>query len=211
MSSELLQRWDEVLPGQLDLGRRLIRAWSAPERVYHGTTHLLACLNAWRRLNGRARPEGLALWFHDLIHHNQPGIDERASATAAATELSRIGVTSAEIDEISRLVLATIDHRPAVDDDAAARVCDADLAVLGAAPSEYHASVIALRAEFGALDDDEWRGWRHHQVTALLERDRLFSTPMGAELWEVSARRNLHAEWLQLNPQTSNGAGSPAP
>ncbi len=211
MTSELRQLWDEVLPGQDDLGRRLILTWSAPERVYHGTTHLLACLNTWRQLGGKARPEALALWFHDLIHHNQPGLDEQASAAAAATELGKVGLTPSEVDEVARLVLTTLDHRPAPDDHAAARVCDADLAILGAAPSQYQASVVALRAEFAGLDGDEWQAMRLRQVQALREREPLFSTALGAQLWEASARRNLQAEWVQLSDQASNGDGSPAP
>jgi predicted metal-dependent HD superfamily phosphohydrolase len=211
VSSELLQRWDQTLPGHLDLGRRLIVAWSSPERVYHGATHLLACLNAWQQLGGHARAEALALWFHDLIHHNQPGLDERASAAAAATELGDVGLAHAEIDEVTRLVLATIDHRPLADDHAAARVCDADLAILGASPLQYQASVVALRAEFATIDDGQWQEMRRRQLQALRERDRLFSTPLGAQLWEASARRNLQTEWQQLSDQASNGAGSPAP
>ncbi len=211
MSSRLLQRWDEVLPGHPALGHRLILAWSAPGRVYHGTTHLLACLEAWEQLGGTERPEALALWFHDLVHHNQPGRDERASAEAAVSELSQIGLTTAEIDDVARLVLTTIAHSPATDDAAAARVCDADLAILGAPPTVYQASVAALRAEFGGLDDRQWRAMRRRQVQALRERDKLFSSVLGARLWEAAARRNLDAEWLQLSDQASNGAGSPAP
>jgi predicted metal-dependent HD superfamily phosphohydrolase len=207
----LLDLWDEILPAQAALGRRVLAHWEAPGRVYHGPAHLQACLTAWATLGGRARSEALALWFHDLIHHHQPGIDERASAAAAVHELHLVGLAEAEIVEIARLILTTIDHQPPAADGAAGRVCDADLAVLGAEPDRYRESVAALRAEFPDLDDDQWRTLRRDQVGSLRSRAALFTTPEAVRRWEAAAQRNLRQEWAALNDQASNGEASPAP
>lgn len=211
VTDALLRQWNATLPGHSELGGRLLTAWADPARVYHGVGHLQACLTAWARLGGQHRNEALALWFHDLVHHNQPGIDERASAEVAAVELDAAGLGHREVAEVVRLILATINHRPAADDQAAGRVCDADLAILGAEPRRYLASVAALRAEFCQLTDAEWRATRRRQVETLRARESLFTTRMGRDFWEAAARQNLRQEWDRLSDQGSNGDGSPAP
>jgi predicted metal-dependent HD superfamily phosphohydrolase len=208
VSAELRRRWHQMMPEQPDLGERLLAAWSEPVRVYHDPHHLLACLDAWFFLGGRSRAEALALWFHDVVHHHQPGADERASAAFAAEQLPQAGVAEAEVAEVVRLVLVTIDHRPDPHDEPAARICDADLAILGAPAHTYLASVNDLRAEYREFSASEWTSFRRGQVDALLAREPLFATTTGTRLWAASARANLRAE---RDAYSSNGLGSPAP
>lgn len=195
---DLPRHWESLLPGQAGLGAELEQRWSEPHRHYHDLQHLAETLNALGRLGPAGRTEHLALWFHDAIHTGTPGEDEHLSAELAATLLLPAGLGRAETAEVSRLVLLTVDHRPAADDQAGARVCDADLANLGAESDRYLTSVRALRAEFGELDEDAWRAARKAAIKVFSSASPLFHTSLGNSWWEDRARANLAAELKQL-------------
>ena len=190
----LHQRWESVLPGRTRLGAELIARWSEPHRHYHDLGHLSHALAALDLLGPASRSEEIALWFHDAVHTSSPGHDEQLSAALAAQELPAVGVEAAEVAEVVRLVLVTIEHRPAPGDAAGARVSDADLAILGAEPERYRASVQALRAEAAAMDEPTWRAARRAALAAFAATRPLFHTPTGNSTWEGPARANLAAE-----------------
>lgn len=195
----LAHRWQQLLPEHPDLGLRLLTRWSEPSRHYHGLEHLAECLDALDVLGASARAERLALWFHDAVHANQAGADERHSAALAEQELAEAGLATAERAEVSRLILLTIEHRATLDDHPGARICDADLAILAAPRSRYDQSVRQLRAERPELDDRGWQISRRRRVAELLARNPLYLTAAGRERWQESARVNLAAEARQLS------------
>lgn len=191
----LAQRWDADWPDRPELGRRLLALWQEPWRRYHGTRHLAEALAA-SDLLGCTRVERLSLWFHDAVYRNRPGADELASAALAASWLDSVGWPKAETAEVTRLILLTGRHRPRTEDQAGARVCDADLAVLGAPPERYRESVAQLRAEQG-LDESDWRAARRAVVESLLATHH-YATPIGRALWGARSRANLRAELDRL-------------
>ncbi|SYZ32698.1 HD domain-containing protein [Propionibacterium australiense] len=191
----LVQRWSADWPDQPELGRRLMALWQEPWRHYHGSQHLAEALEAGDLL-GCTRLERLSLWFHDAVHRNRPGEDEPASAELAASWLVSAGWAPAETAEVTRLILLTGHHRPLAADEAGARVCDADLAVLGAPPARYQESVAQLRAEQG-LDEAGWRAARRAAVGHLLATHR-YATATGRALWGARSRANLRAELDRL-------------
>jgi predicted metal-dependent HD superfamily phosphohydrolase len=190
----LHRRWESVLPGRARLGAELIARWSEPHRYYHDLGHLSDALAALDLLGPASRSEEIALWFHDAVHTSSPGHDEQLSAALAAQELPAVGVEAAEVAEVVRLVLVTIDHIPPAGDAAGARVSDADLAILGAEPERYKASVLALRAEAASMDEATWRASRRAALAAFAATKPLFHTARGNSRWEGPARANLAAE-----------------
>ena len=194
MTGTLLRRWESVLPGSPGLAAELIARWSEPHRHYHDLRHLAETVEALDLLCPASRLEEIALWFHDAIHSNSPGEDERRSAALAAHALPAAGLGAGETSEVVRLVLVTIDHQPARADDAGARVSDADLAVLAADPDRYRASVQALRVEAAQLDEEAWRATRLAALAGFAALQPLFHSPSGNAWWEDRARANLAAE-----------------
>jgi predicted metal-dependent HD superfamily phosphohydrolase len=190
----LRQRWESLLPGREHLGAELLTRWSEPHRHYHDLAHLSDALVALDLLGPASRSEEIALWFHDAVHTSSPGHDEQLSAALAAQELPAVGVGAAEVAEVIRLVLVTIDHRPQPGDAPGARVSDADLAILGAEPHRYRASVRALRAEAAGMDEAMWRASRRAALAAFAATRPLFHTAVGNSWWEGPARANLAAE-----------------
>lgn len=197
MTAALLSGWADLLPDRPGLGEELLARWSEPHRHYHDAGHLSAALSAHADVGGTARPERLALWFHDAVFTGVPVEDEHASAELARRRLGDV-LPGEEVAEVARLVLVTIEHHPAVGDHAGARVSDADLAVLGAEPDRYTASVRALRAEAVATPDLRWREQRLARVDHLLRAEPLFHTEPGRRRWLAAARANLAAERLAL-------------
>ncbi len=196
--SSLAHRWAALLPGHDALGAELLERWSEPHRRYHDTSHLSHALDALVEVGGTARPERLAIWFHDAVHTGTPGRDEHDSAALASDRLAGTALDAGEIDEVCRLVLVTIEHSPAAGDAAGARVSDADLAILAADPARYLASVDALRSELGSVADADWREARLARLAELLAAESLFHTPTGRHQWLARARTNLAAEQRAL-------------
>lgn len=193
-TAPLRQRWESLLPGRTRLGSELLARWSEPHRHYHDLGHLSDALAALDLLGPVSRSEEIALWFHDAVHTSSPGHDEQLSAALAAQELATVGVEAAEVAEVVRLVLVTIDHRPLPHDAAGARVSDADLAILGSGHTRYRESVRALRAEAAGMDEESWRASRRAALAAFDATRPLFHTALGNSWWEDRARVNLAAE-----------------
>ena len=194
MTAALRLRWESLLPGRGRLGAELVARWSEPHRHYHDLGHLTDALAALDLLGPESRSEEIALWFHDAIHTSSPGHDEQLSAALAAQALPAVGLDAAEVEEVVRLVLVTVDHRPVPEDAAGARVSDADLAILGAEPARYSASVRALRAEAPGVDEETWRTSRRAALAAFAATTPLFHSALGNSWWEGPARANLAAE-----------------
>lgn len=174
----------------------LLARWAEPHRRYHAKSHLRDGLAALDLLQA-GRVERVAFWFHDAVHHNSSPGDELASA-ALARDLLR-DLPAAEVDEVCRLILVTVDHAPSPDDEAGARVADADLHGLGLPWERYCVNVAAIRAELPALGPAEWVERRRRFVERMLSRDSVLNTPKGLALWEHQARDNLRGELDQLS------------
>jgi len=195
------------------VGDDLVARWGEKGRLHHGRTHLREVLDAVALLaDDVATPEealraSLAAWFHDAVHSSGrrrddplPGgvSDEQASGDLAHDAMT--GLVEAEVrDDVVRLVLLTATHRPEPGDAVGALLCDADLAVLGAAPARYADYAAAIRVEYAHVPADVFRPARAAILEQLLDGD-LFHTPAGRRRWEDRARANLRAEIAALRP-----------
>jgi predicted metal-dependent HD superfamily phosphohydrolase len=209
VTAALLTRWQAVLPDRAQLGDELIARWSEPHRHYHDLRHLGETLEALDLLGPSSGLEEIALWFHDAVHTNSAGVDEHRSAALAARKLRSAGLGAADTAEVVRLVLVTIDHCPEPGDLAGARVSDADLAILAAAPQRYRASVQALRAEAGQPDEQAWRTTSAH---ALVPHDCRQGQVGGPRTGQPRRRtcQLLQAVTFRI-PAEPSSAGAPVP
>ena len=200
----LLQPWVDALgerPEVLRAGRDLLRRYAEPHRRYHDLRHLGEVLEALRALVDGGHVPGpvvLAACWHDAVYDPEAADNEQRSALAAATVLRRLGVAPADVAEVVRLVLLTVGHDPEPGDRHGALLCDADLAVLAAAPDRYGAYAADVRAEYGHLDEATFRAGRASVLRTLLDRPRLFTTEQGHRRWDAPARRNLGDELARL-------------
>jgi predicted metal-dependent HD superfamily phosphohydrolase len=140
----------------------------------------------------------LGAWYHDAVYQPSRLDNEKNSAALARSGLGAIGVEDGVVDEVVRLVHLTASHRADPGDTDGARLCDADLAILGSDPPGYDAYRRAVREEYAAVDEPAWRLGRSAVLREFLDRDRIFATPKGRRLWEAPARANLSRELNDL-------------
>jgi predicted metal-dependent HD superfamily phosphohydrolase len=191
------EQWDNAvarLGGQPTLAADdLARRYAEPHRKYHNAAHVEAVLRAATELSDEDCPVlVLAICAHDVVYDAKPGDDERASAEWARKWLSEAKVAEEHIARVEALVLATIKHES--DDVLAHVLLDADLSILGAAPSDYDAYAHAVRQEYAAVPEELWRAGRAHVLKTLLDRENLYQTARAQALWDAPARRNLTRE-----------------
>ncbi|MFD0315774.1 HD domain-containing protein [Streptomyces flavalbus] len=180
----------------------LLARWAEPQRRYHTLAHLTAVLDHVDVLAEHAADPDvvrLAAWFHDAVYLPDRSENEERSARLAERALPEAGVPEAKTAEVARLVRLTVTHDPAPDDPDGQVLCDADLAILAAAPSAYAAYTAAVREEYGFVPNDAFREGRAAVLRQLLALPRLFHTPYGAEHWEATARYNLTGELEMLS------------
>jgi predicted metal-dependent HD superfamily phosphohydrolase len=154
-------------------------------------------LEALDLLTGPADPPRtvlLAAWFHDAVYRGVAGQDEEESARLAEERLSHAGLPAVEVEEVSRLVRLTSDHRPEPGDDDGALLSDADLSVLGGEPEPYARYVAAVREDYAHIGDADFAAGRAAVVRQLLDLDPLFHSERARELWADAARRTLRGE-----------------
>jgi len=218
--TELLERWRSAIAGVgatadeptvTAAGMALIRRWSEPHRHYHTLAHLtavLAVVDAHAHTAAAPDRVRLAAWWHDAVYNPRATGDanERASAALAERTLRALGVAPEGAAEVARLVLLTARHEVGSDDPDGALLCDADLAVLAAAPAVYDEYAAAIRREYAHVPDPDFRRGRAAVLRHLLGLPALYRVPSLAAQWEASARANLSRELASLeNGELASG------
>ncbi len=164
--------------------------------VLHHIAHLIAVEVATDHVDVHVHVDvdavRAAALFHDVVYDPRSATNEADSAAIAERALAEIGWSTARLSSLRDLVLATAGHE--ADTPGAAVLLDADLAVLGAEPSDYRAYVQGVRAEYDFVDEVTWRAGRAAVLRSFLARDRIYVTASMAAAREQAARRNLEDE-----------------
>ena len=170
-------------------------------RQYHNLGHVEQVLDCIKQLSpepDHATALTLAAWFHDAIYAPGRSDNEERSAFLAKDTLELVGAPPALGTEVARLVSMTGSHTPEADDRAGAVLCDADLSILGSTPDKYAEYAAAVRAEYSLVPDHLFKPARAQVLRQFLERERLFQTVIGHDLWEAPARDNIRREISEL-------------
>ncbi|UFU07225.1 HD domain-containing protein [Ruania halotolerans] len=189
-------------------GERLIKRWSDPSRIHHNLKRLIGVLARVDELAPETHDPDvvrIAAWYHGAAfdaaarqaYAHRGGVDEVASAELARRELSELGVPAKVVDRVSALIIGIARHSAPKNDIDAQALCDADLGGLAAEPQRYQAYRREVREEYRHIPDRDYVEARLAIVTKLLNRNRLFKSPM-AQPWEDAARENLSAELDRL-------------
>ena len=180
---------------------RLAAAHGEPHRHYHTLEHVGEVLRVAGRLAaGSPGTVALAAWFHDAVYDPTRRDSEERSADLAARELTALGLDSATVDAVARLVRATAHvsgGEPPTDADARA-LLDADLAILGAAPVRYERYARDIRREYAHASDGDYARGRVAVLGRFLARPRLYFDARMVLEGDGPARANLAAERDQL-------------
>jgi predicted metal-dependent HD superfamily phosphohydrolase len=190
----LMRRLGAVRPVE-ELYAGLASAWEEPHRAYHGTAHLVDCLQQLDGAPGEGadrRVVEAALWFHDAVYDTRATGNETRSAAWASRALGDAGVPAATGVEVARLVLLTRHSAPA-QDPAGSLVCDVDLSILGRDPEQFAEFERRIRAEYSWVPEETFRTVRADILSGFLARSPLYLTAHFRRRYEAGARRNLEA------------------
>jgi predicted metal-dependent HD superfamily phosphohydrolase len=182
------------------LYEEVVTAWAEPHRAYHGTAHLLDCLEQLDAAPGEGadrRIVEVALWFHDAVYDPRATANEARSAAWGSRALAAAGIPAAVSAEVARLVLLTRHTAPATD-PAGRLICDVDLSILGRPPEEFQEFERRIRAEYAWVPEETYRAVRADILTGFLRRSRLYLTDHFSRKYEVAAHRNLEAAVARL-------------
>ena len=181
---------------------RLAAAHAEPHRHYHTFEHVAEVLRVAGRLT-TSPAVALAAWFHDAVYDPTRHDNEGRSAELATRELTAVGVDSATVAAVARLVRATAhlgDAAPPADADARA-LLDADLAILGAAPARYERYARDIRREYAHVGDGDYARGRVAVLERFLARPWLYFDARMVLEGDGPARANLAAERDRLVAQ----------
>jgi predicted metal-dependent HD superfamily phosphohydrolase len=179
----------------------LVVAYSAPDRHYHGLTHIEALLRlADMHAMTTADHDAIeaAIWFHDAIYDTRRKDNEEKSAQLAVARLAGI-VAPDRLARIAAMIRATADH--AVPDlsggapESVIQDCalflDFDLAILGSPAAEFAAYEEAVRREYSWVSEPLWIAGRSAVLERFLARPSIYATRQFRASHEPAARRNL--------------------
>jgi predicted metal-dependent HD superfamily phosphohydrolase len=185
LARNLEQAWQALSPGDPELGRDLLRRWREPHRRYHTDRHLqytLEIIDRYEDLADDADAVRMAAWLHDAVY--DPRASDNEERSAALTD----------DPEVRRLVLLTRSHDAAAGDHNGALLCDADLAILAADPSEYESYARLVREEYAFVPDDAFRAGRGQVLQGLLGKPDLYKIVPEWAAWTRRAKQNMENE-----------------
>ncbi len=191
--------WQRCLPEgvaddkSIDIYRRLIQAYSEPQRIYHTLKHIDGCFVMFEKIRHLANnPDALALaiWFHDAIYELNAGNNEQRSADWFMKESDGL------FDEnLRRLVyahiMATLHCGRKIQNPDSKLMIDIDLSSFGLSWPEFLHDSNNVRKEQSDISDEAFYRKQCGFQKELLERPRFFQSDYFFEHHEKQARRNL--------------------
>lgn len=199
------ERWEIPTDEPSLLWGELVQAYRTPVRAYHTLRHAFDVVDTVRRFAGSGIDPFVvqfAAWFHDAVYDTQDASqNEEKSASLAEDALLRLWIPFPVIDRVRSLILATASHE--AEDPESMLLMDADLEVLGQAPTIYFAYTQAIREEYAWVPDEEYRSGRARVLESFLQRPFIYQTPLFRSAMEERARLNITTELEHLRHLSS--------
>jgi predicted metal-dependent HD superfamily phosphohydrolase len=177
---------------------QLLCAYTQSHRHYHTCTHLLQMLGVLGEAGVDDDAVYWATFYHDYCYIPGKSDNEQKSAAIALEQLSAMGVERRICDSVAALIIATRDHHIHCADQVAAMFLDADMAILGAAPTDYSAYAEGVRREFSSVPSFLFNIGRRRFLRESLARERIYASDWFFSRYEQMARANVRAELESL-------------
>lgn len=183
----------------------LFACYQSPRRKYHTLEHIYWVLRRIDEMADDAKGRGAkfdehewdvlrwAAWYHDAVLEGSPD-DEELSANKARWSFPG---NAPGREEAARLILATAHDRVPLD-HWAARLCDADLSILGADPEHFDRYEAQVREEWAHVPTELFNVARATILKRFADRHRIYMTDYGRTRWERKARQNLARSMAKL-------------
>lgn len=175
---------------------------------YHTLSHIQDCLSMLDRYRmlfdvNNIKTIEFALWLHDAVYYPGDSNNEIESANLAETmirELSQNTAYSINIQDVRRLILATVPFENSISEDERI-ISDIDLSILGSDTDTYKKYTQAIYDEFCHVDDFFMKRKQFmkkvFQSTKEFQKFIIFQTDIMRNMFEYTARVNIDRE-IQL-------------
>ena len=177
-------------------------AYAEPHRRYHTRRHIEQCLALLAEvpdlMDSERRVLTWAIWWHDAVYDPTASDNEAQSAELAKRDLRELDATLHERDEVARLIRLTAGHQVEAEDRLGEILVSIDLAILGAAPADYDAYALAVRAEYAHVAEAAWRAGRPRVLQHFLDAPVIYPDPALRDRFEAPARANVTREIASL-------------
>lgn len=180
----------------------LLLAYASPGRHYHTLGHILFSVESLVSYGFASNEAILALAYHDVVFDTRDSNNESLSAGWARRDLESAGASEAMVREIVAAIMAT-DHKTPITTTLQAWVVDADLAILGTAPSVYQRYSTAIREEYAWVDARSFALGRSGFLKTMLARPSIYCTSEFQGSFEKQALCNLKNELATLGASES--------
>jgi predicted metal-dependent HD superfamily phosphohydrolase len=189
---------DQVSDVPTSMISRLIPRYAEPHRRYHTWSHIGACFEAAENLIAPLPLDiTLALLYHDAVYDPERRDNETRSAALLMDDGERARVDAAVLKRARAMVLATMhaasppESGTTPESEDARIVVDADLSILAASEVIFDKYEDAIREEYKFVDDAPFAAGRAKIMQSFLDREQIFRTRIGRDMWEEAARANL--------------------
>lgn len=183
-----------------DAYRELVGLYSEPSRKYHNLLHIAHCLDefdAVRHLVKNPNELEIAIWYHDVVYNTRKKNNEEKSAEFMQQRLSRAGIKTQFIDDVTDLILAT-KHQTIPKTSDGKYLVDIDLSILGKTEEEFDRYERCIKDEYFWVPEEQFRQSRIAILRGFLDRDSIFLTNFFRQKYEKQARKNLQRSIVQL-------------
>jgi predicted metal-dependent HD superfamily phosphohydrolase len=206
LHDDIHRRWTQFLQAsdlrdeQDDVFQRLINAYTAPDRRYHGLPHIHHCLSEHESVRAVCPGPLLVeacIWFHDVIYDPPSQMNEEKSADFADQSLALMGMSKARIDLVHELILDTR-HQTRPRTEQGQFMCDIDISSMGQSFDRFDEDGRNIRIEYHHVDDATFNLNRAILFERLLSRPSIYYTQVFRDRYEAKARENITRSLARL-------------
>lgn len=195
----------EELSARTSLGQFLdiLRRYGEPHRHYHALSHVAACLRFLDRTYG-VHPQKqsclrMALIYHDIIYDVRSKTNEAESAAHARIQMLVMGFQKSDIDEVSRLILLTANHKGDPADVIGSIMIDTDMHVFAEPDAVYAKYAADIRKEYEpAFGRDAYMAGRRHFLSTVDPEAIFVTSEMNTENVRSQSAWNVAEENRKL-------------
>ena len=175
--------------------------YSARGRHYHVLSHLDHLIHELSQVKDNITDWQLLVFsiaYHDIVYNPLKSNNEEKSAGFCIERLSLLKFSDAQRNKCFSQIIATKAHSQSDDKDTNYLV-DADLAILGSAPSEYRDYKVRIRKEYKMFPDLIYKPGRKKVLHSFLSKQHIYHTEEFRHKFEQQAVENINDELKELS------------
>lgn len=169
-------------------------------RFYHTMDHIEAMLDGYAKFFGDiTEEEYLAILYHDIVYLPfAKGNEENSVGLMNAHHKVYFYKLKPEVLQAASDIILATKHDGTPVSEAAQRVVDLDMMILGKNEDVYKKYVANTRKEYSMYSDEDWAIGRAKVLRTFLAMDRIFFTDVMRNHFEHHARVNIQKELEEL-------------